>query len=99
MNAENMATNKKKVYANSFMSYAEEMLIKGKKQGNSSVFFEEYMIKVILNKVRYLIEQKRYSDAKKILREYKHTKYNRKSWLKNYLLSCKYIHALFNKIK
>jgi hypothetical protein len=54
---------------------------------NYSIYFEEYMINIIINKARYFIEENKRKDARDILYKYRHTKYNKKLLIKTYILS------------
>ncbi|MBY7144601.1 glycosyltransferase family 2 protein [Virgibacillus sp. NKC19-3] len=99
LNVSNMATKKKRDYNSSTMKFVEEILISEKKNGPVSFDFEEYMISKIINKARYLIEQSNNQEARKLLWKYKYTKYNKKKWLKNYILSFRSIYILNQHIK
>lgn len=77
--------NTKLIYSSS--SFAEEQLIKGKELGNSSIYFEEYMIKRIISKARYMIEEGNSKEARKLLNKYRYTKLNKKALIKTFILS------------
>src|SRR5699024_12795970 len=87
LDSENKATDISPAYSKSFMFYAEGILEEQKRNGNDSIYFEEYMIRRILNKVRFLIEEKKYKDARKILYKYRYTEFYKKIWWKNFLLT------------
>ncbi|UJL45810.1 glycosyltransferase family 2 protein [Virgibacillus sp. NKC19-16] len=97
--ADNKITKTKQIYSTSFMSRVESILIEQKNLGNNNFYFEEYMITRIMNKVSYLIGIRRNKEARKLLWKYKHTKYNKKKWLKNYILSFRPFYLLYQNIK
>ena len=86
-NADNRACNKRSVLTESFSNYAEDVLLKGKNAKNYSVYFEEYMIKKIINKSRYYIDENKRKDARGLLYKYRHTRYNKNALIKTYILS------------
>lgn len=85
--SDNRACKKSEVLKNRVSSYSEEILLKAKKHGNNSIYFEEYMIKLIISKARTMIEENDRSRARKILFRYRYTKYNKKQLLKIFILS------------
>jgi len=99
LNATNRSVSRKGIYNISIMSKAESILEQEQKNGNTSIYFEEYMIKIIISKIRYLINNNRLKEAKNLLRKYKHTKYNKKAWLKNYFLTFRIINGLKRMLK
>jgi len=99
LDSENKATDISPAYSKSFMFYAEGILEEQKRNGNDSIYFEEYMIRRILNKVRFLIEEKKYKDARKILYKYRYTEFYKKIWWKNFLLTFIPINFLYKSIK
>ena len=92
--AENRSVTRKGILTQSFANNAEEILLKEEKVGNKSVNFEEYMIKIIISKAMYMIKNNDYKNARKVLKKYKHTKFNKKRWFKTYLLSFKMINFI-----
>ena len=86
--AENRACKKKSGLIDSSSAYAEDILIEVKKLGSYSNYFEEYMIKQIISKVRYMIEEGNNKEARKLLYKYSYTKLNRKALIKTFILSC-----------
>lgn len=99
LDAENRSTNKETNYSSTFMSRAENILKAQQELGNESVYFEEYMISRIMPRITYLINNNNVKDARILLLKYKHTRYNKKKWIKNYLRSNKLINLLYKKIK
>ncbi|QGH36257.1 glycosyltransferase [Gracilibacillus salitolerans] len=97
--AENMATRKEIEYNKSFMSYAEEVLIKERNKGNTSIYFEEYMISRLISKARFLISINKRKEARELLYRYRTTKYNKKILFKTYILSFRPIYAAYNRRK
>jgi len=87
LEAENRACKRKSKLTNSAASYSEDILIKAKKAGNCSIFFEEYMIKSIITKARYLIDEDKRKEARKLLYKYCYTKLSKKHLIKTYILS------------
>lgn len=88
LDADNRACNSIPKLSSSFANYAEERLEKVKGSGNSSLFFEEYIIKILLTrKVKYLIFENKNREARELLRKYGSTKYSKKVLLKMYVLS------------
>lgn len=73
--------------SSSFSNFAEEVLSRAKEAGVASASYEEYMIKIIIHQARKLMANKNCSDARKLLRRYKHTKRNKKALIKTYVLS------------
>jgi len=98
LNAENRS-NRKLTFTMTFMSRAEEILENEQRKGNKSLYFEEYMISRIMPKVRYLINYNNLKEARVILKKYKHTKYSKKAWLKNYFLTFRIINGLKRMLK
>lgn len=96
---ENTATQKKIEYNKSFMSYVEDILKNEKKKGETSVYFEEYMISRLIQKARFLISQSNNKEARALLWRYRKTKRNRKTLLKAYLSSFKLVRLLSAKVK
>ena len=86
-NAENRACEKQTSLKKSFANYADVILTNNKQAPKSSLHFEEYMIKIIISKARYLIRDNKRRDARKLLNKYKYTKYNKKLLIKAYILS------------
>lgn len=85
--SDNRACNKKITITTSFSNYAEDILLKMKNSKNSSVYFEEYMIKKIINKARILIFNNNQKEARRLLCKYKYTKFNKKDLIKTYIIS------------
>lgn len=98
LNADNRACNRKLEYSKSLASYAEDILIREREKGNSTIEFEEYMIKQIIINARYLIQAGRIREARKLLKKYRKTRFNKKEWLKAYLLSYK-LFSVANNLK
>ena len=86
-NADNRACNKKVEVKYTIASFAENLLTKGRELGNTSRYFEEYMIKIIISKARYLIEENNRKEARKLLYKYRYTKLNKKALIKTIILS------------
>jgi glycosyltransferase involved in cell wall biosynthesis len=84
---DNRACERKGKLTNSSASYAEDTLAKAKKAGNYSIFFEEYMIKSVITKARYLIDEDKRKEARKLLYKYSYTKLNKNYLIKTYILS------------
>lgn len=87
INAENRACKKESRLTDSMASYAEEVLYKGKESGYNPIYFEEYMIKNIISKARYLIFEGNRKEARKLLLKYRYSKLNKKLIFKIYILS------------
>jgi glycosyltransferase involved in cell wall biosynthesis len=86
-NAENRACNKKSKLIDSSSSYAEDILIEIKELGSHSIYFEEYMVKRIIDKARYMIEEDNRKEARKLLYKYRFTKFNKKALIKTFISS------------
>lgn len=71
----------------SFSAYSEEFLNDGRKMKNHSTFFDEYMIKLIIRKARYYVEDGRKREAREVLLRYKNTKYHKKLLVLIYIFS------------
>lgn len=99
LDADNRSTTTVTNYSKTFMSRAEKILEQQKMLGNKSIFFEEYMISRIMPRIRYLINNNKERAARALLLKYRHTRYNRKRWIKYYLLSYKIINLLYKKVK
>lgn len=84
---DNRACKRKGKLTDYAINYAEDTLIQAKKLGYSSMYFEEYMIKRIITKARYLINENKCKEARKLLYKYRYTKLNKKSIIKAYILS------------
>lgn len=95
-NAENRSVARKGILAESFANNAEEILRKEQNAGNNSLYFEEYMIKIIISKAIYMINKNKHKNARKVLYKYRRTKYNKRRWIKTYLLSFRLIDFLNN---
>ncbi|GKX31763.1 hypothetical protein SH1V18_42430 [Vallitalea longa] len=85
--AENRACNKKVNIYYAFSNYAEDILLQEKESGNNSVYFEEYMIKKIINKSKLLIFEDKCKEGRQLLYKYRYTKLNKKVLVKVYILS------------
>lgn len=96
--SENKLTNTQRIYSNSFMNRVEDILIEQKKLGKSSCYFEEYMIKMLMSKIRYLIKNKKNKEARELLWKYKYTRYNKKKWFEYYILSFRPIYFLYRSL-
>ena len=59
----------------------------GRKMKNHSTFFDEYMIKLIIRKARYYVEDGRKREAREVLLRYKNTKYHKKLLVLIYIFS------------
>lgn len=87
MDSENRACSKKVNLSYTFANYAEDILLKQKGFGNTSIYFEEYMIKEIFIKSRLYIADNKRKEARELLFKYKYTRYNKKALAKTYMLS------------
>jgi len=87
LDASNRACNKKVVLSYSFSNIAEDILKRGRSAKNYSIYFEEYMIRILINKARLLIDENRRIEAIKLLYKYRYTKYNKKELVKTYIRS------------
>ncbi len=85
--AENRACKKKSRLIDSSCSYAEDILKEIKELGGYSIYFEEYLIKQIISKARYMIEEGNNKEARKLLYKYRYTKLNKKAIIKTFILS------------
>ena len=85
--ADNRACKRKVEQKYSIVSYVEDILAQGKNLGTTSIYFEEYMIKIIISKARYLIEENNRKEARKLLYKYRYTKLNRNALIKTIILS------------
>lgn len=95
----NAATQKNREYNRSFMSYVEDILIKEKKNGNHSIYFEEYVIRRLINKANFLIFENRNKEARALLYKYRKTKYSKKLMFKTFLRSYSLINYFYSKIR
>lgn len=98
LDSENKLTRMERNYSESFLSIAEQFLDKYSKK-NKSLYFKEYMIKIIMNKIRYFIDIGKRKQARELLWKYMSTKYSKKIWIKNYLLSYKIVYKINQKLK
>lgn len=88
-NTKNSLTKRKSTLDESFVKDAENFLEIGRGENYYSFYFEEYMIKKIIEKSRYYIANGNYKEARKLLYKYRHTKCNKrflfttllKSWI------------------
>lgn len=86
--AENRACNKKAILSESSVAKAVESYVKVKKKiNNHSDYAEEYMIKNIIIKAKYLIDDDKCKKARDLLFKYRHTRFNRKLLIKTYIIS------------
>lgn len=99
LNTENRSIHYKYDGTESLASYAEQILIKEKNKGNNSVYFEEYMIRKIIIYAIYLIKDNQKVEARKLLKKYKYTKFNRILWVKTYLYSIDIVRRIYNLLK
>ena len=96
---EDSATQKPREYNKSFMSYVEDIFIEERKNGNNSIYFEEYVIRRLINKANFLISSKNNKEARALLYKYRKTKYSKKLMIKTFLRSYKLINYLYLKIR
>lgn len=94
-NSDNRATGSPSNYSKSIMKYSETILENHSVLDNVPEYFEEYMIKIIMYKVKYLSRNQQGKEARKLLWKYSHTKCNKKAWLKNYILTFRLAHFLY----
>ncbi len=85
--ADNRACKRKSMLIDSIVNHSEDILLQNKELGRYSPYFEEYMIKNIITKARYLIDEGKAKEARKLLNKYKYTKLNKKYLTKMYILS------------
>lgn len=99
--ADNRACSKNAALIETRINYAEDTLLKVKKLGYYSYYFEEYMILGIITKAGYLIDEGKGKDARELLYKYRYTKLNKKCLIKTYIVSCvpKSIRTLIYKLK
>ena len=85
--ADNRACKRKSMLIDLMVNYSEEILFENKGLENYSPYFVEYMINNIITKARYLIDEGKAKEARKLLNKYKYTKLNKKYLTKMYILS------------
>ncbi|MBT2216477.1 glycosyltransferase family 2 protein [Virgibacillus dakarensis] len=96
---ENMATKRMFKLSESITGYAEDILKEVKESGKSTIYIEKYLVKLIIKKARYLITFDRSKEARRLLNKYRHISYNKKEWLKCYLLSYKPVYIVYKRLK
>lgn len=85
--ADNRACSKKANLMDYRVNYAEETFLKVKELKNFSSYAEEYMIKSIIAKARFLIDEGKKKEARKLLYKYRYTRLNKKYLMKTYIIS------------
>lgn len=83
--ADNRACNDNVVYSQSFVSKAEDFYKEHINYKKKSLYFEEYMVKIFINKAIYLAKMGRKKEARLLLKKYKHTKYFKKQLILVYI--------------
>lgn len=85
--AKNMATKQARVLENTFASYAEEKYLNNPKYTDESIYFKEYMICRVIEKIYYLTENNKKKDARALIRKYFYSKHLKKSLIRAYILT------------
>ena len=81
--ADNRACKRKSMLIDSIVNHSEDILLQNKELGRYSPYFEEYMIKNIITKARYLIDEGKAKEARKLLNKKYLTKMYILSWIPN----------------
>ena len=87
LDTKNRASEKESKLHEYAVNFAEKTLHTTKGKIKYTLYFEEYMIKRILIKARYLIKEDKKKEARALLYKYRYTKLNKKLLIKTYIIS------------
>ncbi len=85
--ADNRACIRHMDYRRSFVNGSEKFLEENKRAFSNSIYFEEYMIRRIIKKAKYLICDNKQKQARRLLLKYKNTKLNKIAMLITLMVS------------
>jgi glycosyltransferase involved in cell wall biosynthesis len=87
MDTDNRSCSKESKLSNSSAFFSEKLFLESKNIFKYSNYYKEYIIKSIIIKARYLINEGKKKEARRLLYKYRYTKLNKRFLLKVFLIS------------
>ncbi len=85
--AQNRSQDKKHLLDYDFASYVEEKYLQNQKYNGQSIYFKEYLIRVVLDKINYLIAAGQNGRARKLMLKYRYSKLYKRHLIRAYVAS------------